>query len=120
MIQGYFGDEGQLFFEIELITNDGLNLPVEIMLDTGFTGFMAINKQDLDALNWQFVREPELITAQGEKIFDLYLGKVILDGQEYEVPVFAGNKITEILLGSEWLKFLPLMVNFQAGILTLG
>ncbi|BAZ29000.1 hypothetical protein NIES4074_14370 [Cylindrospermum sp. NIES-4074] len=51
MIQGYFGDEGQLFFEVELITSDGLNLPVEIMLDTGFTGFMAINKQDLDVLD---------------------------------------------------------------------
>jgi predicted aspartyl protease len=52
MIQGYFGDEGQLFFEIELITAEGLNLPVDALFDTGFTGFMAINKQDLEGLNW--------------------------------------------------------------------
>lgn len=34
MIQGTFGNEGQLFFEIEFITDDGLNLPVDAMLDT--------------------------------------------------------------------------------------
>ena len=44
MIQGNFGDNGQLFFEIDLITSDGLNLPVDAMFDTGFTGFLAINK----------------------------------------------------------------------------
>jgi predicted aspartyl protease len=48
------------------------------------------------------------------------LGKVILDNQEYEIPVYAGDELTEILLGSEWLEFLPLVVNFQAGVLTLG
>jgi predicted aspartyl protease len=120
MIHGYFGDGGQLFFEIDLINTDGLNLPVETMLDTGFTGFLAINKQDLEALDWQFLREQELITAQGEKTFDLYLGKVILDNQEYEIPVYAGDQLTEILLGSRWLEFLPLVVNFESGILTLG
>ncbi|MEH2357471.1 hypothetical protein [Nostoc sp.] len=35
MIQGSFGDEEQLFFEIELITADGVELSVESMLDTG-------------------------------------------------------------------------------------
>ncbi|MEH2418852.1 aspartyl protease [Nostoc sp.] len=120
MIQGSFGSNGQLFFEIDLITSEGLNLPVDAMLDTGFTGFLAINKQDLDGLDWQFIRGQELRTAQGEKIFDLYLGKVQLNKQEYEISVFAGDEIIEVLLGSEWLKILPLVANYQAGILTLG
>ena len=120
MIEGSFGENGQLFFEIDLITNDGLNLPVEAMLDSGFTGFLAINKQDLDALDWQFIREQELRTAQGENIFEIYVGKILLDGQYYDIPACAGDEITEILLGSEWLKILPLVVNYQAGILTLG
>lgn len=120
MIQGIFGSKGQLFFEIDLITTHGLNLPVTVMLDTGFTGFLAINKQDLEALDWNFIRREELLTAQGETTFDLYTGKVLLDGQEYEIPVFAGDEITEILLGSQWLMILPLTVNFQAGVLTLG
>ncbi|AFZ27001.1 putative aspartyl protease [Cylindrospermum stagnale PCC 7417] len=120
MIQGYFGDGGQLFFELELITADGLNLSVDCLFDTGFTGFMAINKQDLEGLSWSFIRKERLRTAQGESRFNLYLGKVLLNEQEYEIPVHAGDELTEVLLGSEWLKFLPLVVNFQAGILTLG
>ncbi len=66
MIQGSFGSNGQLFFEIDLITSNRLNLPVDAMLDTGFTGFLAINKQDLDGLDWQFIRGQELRTAQGK------------------------------------------------------
>lgn len=120
MIQGSFGSRGELFFEIDLITNDGLNLPVEAILDTGFTGFLAINKQDLEVLNWQFIREQELQTAQGENLFEIYLGRILLDGQYYEIPVCSGDEITEVLLGSEWLKILPLVVNYQVGILTLG
>lgn len=56
MMQGSFGSNGQLFFEIDFITSDALNLPVDAMLDTGFTGFLAINKQDLYGLDWQFIR----------------------------------------------------------------
>ncbi|KYC37573.1 aspartyl protease [Scytonema hofmannii PCC 7110] len=120
MIQGMFGEQGQLFFEIELLTTDGLNLPVDVMLDTGFTGFLAINKQDLDSLDWSFLRKEKMQPAKGESRFDIYVGKVLLDGQEYEVPVCAGEELTEVLLGSEWLKILPLTANYQAGILTLG
>lgn len=90
------------------------------MLDNGFTGFMAINKQDLDGLDWNYRGDDNLRTAQGEIMFDRYLGKVRLDGQEYVIPVYAGDEIQEVLLGSEWLKILPLVVNYQAGILTLG
>jgi predicted aspartyl protease len=120
MIQGTFGSRGELFFEIELIASNGFNVPVDAMLDTGFTGFLAISKLDLDILDWQFLNEQELQTAQGDAFFEIYLGKVVIDKQEYEIPVLAGDEITEILLGSEWLKLLPLAANYQAGILTLG
>lgn len=120
MIQGTFGERGQLFFEIDLITADGFNLPVDAMLDTGFTGFLAINKQDLNGLDWSYLGKEPLQTAQGESVFEHYTGKVLIDGQEYEIPVFAGEEIREILLGSQWLKILPLVVNYQADLLTLG
>lgn len=37
MISGKFGDEDELFSEIELIAADGLELPVDALLDTGFS-----------------------------------------------------------------------------------
>ncbi|MBD2139051.1 aspartyl protease [Anabaena sp. FACHB-1237] len=120
MIQGIFGEKGKLFFEIDLVTNDGLFLPIDALLDTGFTGFLAMNKQDLDSLGWGYLGREPLQTAKGEVEFQKYLGKVILDNQEYEIPVYTGDELTEILLGSAWLEFLPLVVNFPQGILTLG
>jgi predicted aspartyl protease len=119
MIEGKFGNKGELFFEIELITQDGLSLTVEAMLDTGFTEFLAINKQDIEGLEWPFIRKNELRTAQGLSIFDIYLGKLLLDGQEFVIPVFAGDEIQEILLGSQWLSIFDLVVKFREGVLTL-
>jgi len=60
------------------------------------------------------------ITAQGEAFFDIYLGRVRIDGQEYEIPVFAGEAIQEILLGSRWLKQFILVANYQQTQVTLG
>lgn len=94
MIQGKFGEKGQLSFAIDLITDDGLNLPVDAMLDTGFTGFLAINKQDLDSLDWFYIGKETLRTAQRETLFKIYLGKLILNEQEYQIPVYAGDEIT--------------------------
>jgi predicted aspartyl protease len=66
MIQGFFGDDGELFFEIELITSKGLELPVDTLLDTGFSGWLVINKQDLQGLDWSYVRKQVMRMAQGE------------------------------------------------------
>lgn len=120
MIHGTFGEKGQLFFEIELVTNDGLILPVDALFDSGFTGFIAMNKQDLDSLDWDYLGKEPLQTAKGEIDFQKYSGKVILDNQDYDIPIYTGDELTEVLLGSRWLEFLPLVVNFQAGVLTLG
>ena len=83
MIQGRFGDKAQVYFDIELIDENGLFFPVEVMLDTGFTGFLAMNKQDIQSLDWRFLRQNKLKTAQGEAFFDIYLGKIIIDNQEF-------------------------------------
>ncbi|MBW4511560.1 MAG: hypothetical protein KME64_34405 [Scytonematopsis contorta HA4267-MV1] len=82
MIQGWFGDEGALMFEIELITEEEselLELPVNVMLDTGFSGYLAINEQDLQGLDWIYVQTKSQITAQGQSNFKIYAGKVKIE-----------------------------------------
>ena len=111
MIEGRFGDKGQIYLEIDLIDGDN-SFPVETMLDTGFTEFLAMNKQDVQSLDWHFLRQNKLRTAQGETEFDVYTGRVIIDGKDFEVPVFAGDEIQEILLGSRWLKLFVLVANY--------
>ena len=119
MIEGRFGEKGELFFELELVVADG-NLLVEALLDTGFTEFLALNKQDVENLDWLYFDQEELLTAKGLFVFDIYIGKIILNGQEVEMPVFAGDDIQEILLGCQWLKRFKLVSDYQENVLTLG
>lgn len=122
MISGRFGDIGELIFEIDLIAADGERFTIDVLLDTGFTtGWLALDNQDVLSLGWAMIEsERAMQTARGEAFFDIYEGRVVLDGQEYIIPVLAGDGIPESLLGLQWLKMLPLTVNFAAGVLTLG
>ena len=122
MIPGNFGEIGELIFEIDLIAADGERLPIEVLLDTGFTtGWLALDTQDTDSLGWT-LREHNwtMQTVRGEEFFDIYEGRVVIDEVEYIIPVLAGAGIAEPLLGLQWLKMLPLSVNFSTGVLTLG
>ncbi|WP_445174877.1 aspartyl protease [Microcoleus sp.] len=121
MISGKFGENGELFFEIELIASNGEVFPVEVLLDTGFTtGFIAMNSQDLKALDWSLIApQIEMQTARGEGFFDIYEAWVIIDGQDLIVPVLVGEDIPEILIGCQWLDRMQLVVNKPMGILTL-
>lgn len=122
MISGRFGEIGELFFEINLIAADGESYSVEVLLDTGFTtGWLALDTQDAESLGWSLIeRNRTMQIARGEEYFDIYEGKVVLNEREYIIPVIAGAGIPEPLLGLQWLKMLPLTVNFTAGVLTLG
>lgn len=122
MISGSFGEIGELFFEIDLIAADGESFTIEALLDTGFTtGWLALDTQDAQSLGWSKIEsEREMQTARGKEFFDIYEGRVVLDEQEYIIPVLAGAGIPESLLGLQWLKMLPLTVNYAAGVLNLG
>ncbi|BDA69742.1 unknown protein [Calothrix sp. PCC 7716] len=122
MIVGRFGDTGELFFDIDLITVDGEQFPIEVLLDTGFTtGWLALDTQDVDALGWNIIQRNSVMRLSwGENLFDIYEGKVMLDEQEYIIPVLAGDEITESILGLQWLTILPLAVNYEIKLLTLG
>ncbi len=120
MISGFFGDEDALLFEIELISDEGLELPVDAMFDTGFSYWLAVNDQDIDALGWEHLREQIMRTARGDIKFDIYVGKIKLDGQEYDIPVHVGKDLTEVLLGRQWLTTRRLLVDIPSRLLTLG
>lgn len=120
MISGNFGDEDELFFEIELIAANSFALTVEALFDTGFSWWLAINNQDLEALDWIYLEQQTMLTAQGEAEFDIYLGKVRIDGKEFDIPVHVGEGVSEVLLGRQWLKNRRLVVDMPSGVLTLG
>ncbi|MUG91790.1 aspartyl protease [Scytonema sp. UIC 10036] len=120
MISGFFGVEDALFFEIDLIVSSGFDLPVNAMFDTGFSGYLAINGQDIDGFGWTYIKQQPMFTARGETEFDLYLGEVRIDGQEFQIPVHVGSYLTEVLLGRQWLTTRRLVIDMPSGVLTLG
>lgn len=58
--------------------------------------------------------------ARGEAEFDIYVGKVRIDGEEFDIPVHVGFGVPEVLLGRQWLKTRRLVVDMASGLLTLG
>ncbi|KYC36239.1 aspartyl protease [Scytonema hofmannii PCC 7110] len=121
MIEGRFGDNQELFFEIQFVTANNEFFFVEALFDTGFTdGWLAINKQDLEALDWALmVLQFEMQTARGSAKFDIYSGKIIIDGVEVSIPVHVGENLPDTIVGSHWLDIMRLIADKPAGILTL-
>ncbi|MBW4511721.1 MAG: aspartyl protease [Scytonematopsis contorta HA4267-MV1] len=121
MAVGSFGDNGELFFEIQLIALNQEEFSVEALLDTGFTdGFLCINTQDLSALGWPLLTSQiEMRTAKGFSRFNIHEGKVIIDGTEVVIPVHVGNNVPDTLMGALWLDVMQLLVNKPKGVLTL-
>lgn len=42
-----------------------------------------------------------------------------LDGEEFTIPVLAGYRVKEILLGVLWLRFKRLIADYSGVVLTL-
>ncbi|MBW4689172.1 MAG: aspartyl protease [Komarekiella atlantica HA4396-MV6] len=121
MISGEFNSKGELIFEIGLIVADGDIIPAQALLDTGFTGYLAIDNQDALSLGWLRESQTEdMQTARGEARFNLYQGNVLLDGEYFAIPALGGDEMQDILLGVRWLQIKRLVADFSAGILTLG
>ena len=60
------------------------------------------------------------LSSQRDVKFEIYVGQVILDDQEFDIPVHVGKNLTEVLLGRQWLTNRRLVVDIQSGELTLG
>jgi predicted aspartyl protease len=122
MITGQFNSQGELVFEISLVAADKDQLLVNAVLDTGFTGWLALNTQDAESLGWtlNIQEQRKMNTAWGEADFDIYEGTISLDGEQFTIEMLAGNQFEDILLGVYWLQIKRLVADFSTGVLTLG
>jgi predicted aspartyl protease len=120
MIAGIFGEDGELFFEIQLVPALGAPFAIPVLFDTGFTdGWLIIDRQDLEALEWSDVGQTKMRTAHGEGTFYIYEGKIIIDDVEVTIPVHVGRNVPETAMGSAWLDIMKLIVSKSEGVLTL-
>ena len=121
MISGEFNHKGELIFEIGLIGADGDMIPVNVLLDTGFTGWLALDNQDALSMGWNLNinEQRDMQTAWGEARFNLYEGTVFLDEQRFIIEVLGGDRLEDVLLGVNWLQIKRLVADFPARLLTL-
>ncbi len=119
MIEGYFNDRGELFFEMDLIAIDSSIITVDALLDTGFTDWLAMNTQDIEDLGWAFIEKKEKQTANGFVRFNIYAGTVFFDNQEMTIPVLGSDEFTDVLMGLQWLDNRRLVVDRKMNRLTL-
>ena len=110
---------GELFFEMDLIAVDSSIITVDVLLDTGFTDWLAMNNQDIEYLGWPFIEKQEKQTANGFTRFNLYAGNVFFDNQEVVIPVIGGYEFTHVLMGLQWLNNRRLVVDRKMDRLTL-
>lgn len=75
-----------------MIAANGDIIPVQALLDTGFTGALAIDNQDALSLGWlRESQREDMRTARGEAQFNLYQGTVLLDEEEFIISVLGGS-----------------------------
>ncbi|MDJ1172348.1 aspartyl protease [Roseofilum sp. BLCC_M154] len=120
-MQGSLGENNELLFEIRLVTTDGIDFTIDAMLDTGFSGWLTLDIQDLDGLDVQYIGTQNMQLATGEEVeFNLYTGSIYFDRQEVNIIIHAALGIPQVLLGRQLLINRLLVVDISSSILTLG
>ena len=120
MISGKFNRKGELVFEVDLIAADETLISVDALFDTGFTDWLLINNKYAEYLGWLKQRNTRRInTAAGIRFVNIYEGIILIDGEEFIIPVLGAYHVKVILLGVRWLRFKRLIADYSAGVLTL-
>ena len=54
------------------------------------------------------------------KVDAVYLGKIRVGGEDFDIPVHLGQELSEVLLNRQWPKNQQLVVDIPSKVLTLG
>lgn len=119
MMQGFVNQHCEAIIRIAVGNADAPKQMVEAVIDTGFTGFLALPLSTVASLRlpWIF-RNVGTLGDGSEVIFDMYRASVIWDGQIKVVDVAASE--TEPLVGMSLLyRFKVQIEAIEGGIVTV-
>ena len=104
MIVGtYLPDRSEITVELEMVTISGARVPVTTILDTGFTGFLMLNKDQVQELGATPVDLREMELADGTiRPVARYEVTLLWDGRPKTVFALV-NEATKPLLGMKLL-----------------
>ena len=103
MIIGKIRADREAVVELEIVGSNHSE-KVEVVIDTGFTGFLMLPIDLINRLRLQLIGNRRAILGNGSQVsFDLYLAKVVWHGKTREVPTL-GAKHDGALLGMSMLS----------------
>lgn len=102
MLTGTVSDELQAWVTVEILDSNGQSHPVEVVLDTGFNGDLALPATIIRQLGLlEDIRRPA-VTATGDRVILMtFRATVLWNGQSLSVQVVEAD--SEPLLGMELL-----------------
>ena len=118
MMTGYV-QFGHAFLEVSILRNSGAAVPVEFVIDTGFTTALTLPSADVAALGLPLLKETVAYLADESAILTkVYVAVILWHGQPRRVEVIATGE--RPLLGLALLKDNDLHVNFtENGVVTI-
>lgn len=82
MIRGKVSGDQQALVTVDIMDGEGLLQPVEVVLDTGFTGYLTLPSDSIQELGLPSVGRRTFELANGELYeFDAYLAAVSWHGR---------------------------------------
>jgi clan AA aspartic protease len=88
MITGAVNDDREAVVEIGLLGPRRRRKVVEVVIDTGFDGWLSLPPSTINFLRLPWRRRGRAILADGsETLFDIYEGMVEWDGREMRIPI---------------------------------
>jgi clan AA aspartic protease len=105
---------------LTFILPNGSTLPIEFVIDTGFTGDLCLPPEAVSLLRLPFIFDlPANLADNSEVLLPVHEAVVIWDGEEREVRVIATGR--RPLLGTSLLDDLELVIQFtEGGLVTIN
>ncbi|OKH32143.1 clan AA aspartic protease [[Phormidium ambiguum] IAM M-71] len=113
MISGIVTDRHATVTLTFLLSN-GSTIPIEFVIDTGFTGHLCLPPEAVSLLRFPFIYDlPANLADNSEVLLPVHEAVIIWNGEEREVSVLATGR--RPLLGTALLEAHELVVQFTEG-----
>ncbi len=113
MIEGFVNEFSEPIVELDIKSNIGGSKKIEVIVDTGFNGYISLPNEFIEEYKWEFLGTEEYELANGEiTIEKVYLWEIIFDGEKMLVFGLA-NRSYDTLIRTKLLKDRILTVDFK-------
>lgn len=93
---------------------NGSSLPIEFVIDTGFTGYLCLPPEAVSVMGLPFIYDlPANLANNSTTLLPVYEASILWNGEEREVLVIATGR--QPLLGTSLLNEQELAIQFTEG-----